>query len=185
MASETQPLLGSVKRIRAIKDLVYQGKAIRGRRFTKVDGRLGSYEIIHTAGEELECDQAFAKEAVMAGKAELVSGGNVEVIPQADGFPIYKSWLRNLSDPAPVFERCEILKPQSFGDGCHLSIGFKCRLDTATFWDRSRFCYEDETLTDQHAIRVLKLSPKKLRMSQAEQQAKTDALFSKFFPANA
>ena len=54
--------------------------------------------------------------------------------------------------------------------GLYWPAGFKCRLDTAMFFDRSRFCYEDETPTDQHHIRVFKTSPRKVRMSQAEQQ---------------
>jgi hypothetical protein len=40
-------------------------------------------------------------------------------------------------------------------------------------------------LTDQHAYRVLKLSPKKVRISQAETAGKVNAIFEKLFPATA
>jgi hypothetical protein len=183
--SETQPLLGAVKKLRAISSgIVYQGRAIRGRQQTRVDGTHGSYEIFVTEGEEFECDQDFAKQAVMSGKAVLVSGGNVEVIPQADGLNIYKSWLRNLTDPAPVFECCEVLRQMSFGDGCLLPPGFRCRLDIALA-DRTRLRYEDEQIDDLTSIRVLKPSPKKQRMSAAEQAGKINAIFEKLYPATA
>jgi hypothetical protein len=42
MSSEKQLLLGSVKRIRAILDLNYLGRSIRGRRRVKVDYKLGA-----------------------------------------------------------------------------------------------------------------------------------------------
>jgi hypothetical protein len=184
MASETE-LLGSVKRIRAILDLVYLGRSVRGRRRVKLDGKLGAYEILITEGEEFECDQTFAKEAVMSGKAVIVSGGQVEVIPQEDGFPIYQSWVRDPAAAAvPVFEKCELLKSHFFGDGCLLEKGSKVRLDIAST-PRTSICYEDEQQTESHAIRVLKISPKKLRMSQSEQQGKINAIFSQLFPANA
>jgi hypothetical protein len=184
MASETQPLLGAVKKIRAIKDLVYQGKAIRGRRFTRVDGKLGAYDITETPGEEFECDQNFAREAVMSGNATLLSGGQVEVVPQADGFPIYQCWVRDPAAAASNFEKCELLKPHFFGDGCHLPVGSKVRLDISLA-ARSSICYEGEQLNDSHSIRIFRISPQKVRVSQAETAGKVNALFAKFFPANA
>jgi hypothetical protein len=179
--SETQPLPGAVKRVRAIKDLVYQGKAIRGRRLVRTDGKLGSYDITETPGEELECNQAFAKEVIMNGKAVLVSGGAVEVIPQADGFPIYKSWIKNLSDPDPIFEKCELLKPLFLGDGCHLPEGAKIRIDVRP-WDRREYFYSDETQQDQHRFRVLAPSPKRTRLNAIEQSTMVAQLMAKVFP---
>lgn len=185
MASETQapPLPGAVKKIRAITDMVYLGRLIRGRRFERTDqGKLGAYDVKRIEGEEFECDQSFAKGVVMSGKAEPVSGGLVDVVEQPDGYPIYQRWVRNPSDPVPVYERCELLKPLWFGDGCLLPVGTKCRLDVSQC-DRSKLCYEDTELQPGwHAYRVLKPSPKKVRMSQAEQQGKINALYSKFFP---
>jgi hypothetical protein len=75
--SETQPLLGAVKKIRAIKDLVYLGRSIRGRRCTKIDGQKGAYDIVTTEGEEFECDQAFAKEAGFVMR--VVPGNDITV----------------------------------------------------------------------------------------------------------
>ena len=184
MASESQPLLGSVKRIRAIKDLVYQGKAIRGRRRTRIDGTLGAYDINIIEGEEFECDQDFAKEVCMSGKATLLSGGQVEVIPQADGCPVYQSWVRDPAAPAPLYERVELLKPFFFGDGCHLPIGSRIRLDLVAYRP-TMLCYEDTERTDDHGVRVLKPSPKKMRVSQADQASKISAMWEKLFPAAA
>jgi hypothetical protein len=182
MASE-KPLLGAVKKIRAIQDLVYLGRSVRGRRSERIDGEKGAYEIQRTEGEEFECDQAFAKEAVMAGKAVVVSGGQVEVVPQEDGFPIYLSWVRDPSAPAPVFERVELLRPLYFPPDFVLPKGARIRLDLSAY-KQSMLCYED-TEAGEHVFRVLKLSPRKLRMSASEQSAKLDAVFNKLFPATA
>jgi hypothetical protein len=184
MASETQPLLGSVKRIRAILDLNYKGKEIRGSRRVKVDGKLGTYEIHSTAGQTAEVDQAFAKEVVMSGKAVIVSGGQVEVVPQEDGFHIYKSWLKNLSDPAPVYECCELLKPLFLGDGCHLPAGSKIRIDVRS-WDRRKYFYSDETQQADHTFRVMAPSPKRVKLNAVEQAGKVNAIFDKLFPVTA
>jgi hypothetical protein len=99
--TQTQPLLGAVKKIRANVDLVYLGRSVRGKRKIRIDGSHGSYEIIHTPGEEFECDQAFAKEAIMSGKAELVSGGNVDVTPRRMDFPFTKIGSATRAIPSP------------------------------------------------------------------------------------
>lgn len=173
------------KKIRAISsDLVYQGRAIRGRQRTRVDGSHGSYEVFVTEGEEFECGQVFAKEAIERGAAILISGGSVDVTPMADGFPIYESWIRNPADPAPVFEPCELLRPLSFGDECILPAGSKIRLDISTT-PRTGIQYEDDEQNDSHSIRVFKISPRKVRISQAETAGKVNAIFEKLFPATA
>jgi hypothetical protein len=182
MASE-KPLLGAVKKIRAIRDLVYLGRSVRGRRKVRVDHKLGAYDETMTPGEEFECEQAFAKEAVMAGKAELVSGGQVEVVHQEDGFPIYLSWVRDPAAPPPVFERVELFRPLFFPPDCVLPKGFKCRLDLSPY-KQSMLCYEDTEMNPElHGFRVLKLSPKKLKMTASEQAGKVNAIFDKLFPA--
>jgi hypothetical protein len=183
MASETQPLPGAVKTIRAIKDLVYLGRSIRGRRRQRIEGKLGAYEETITPGETVEVDHA--KEAVMSGRAEVVSGGQVEVIPQANDFPIYLSWVRDPSALAPVFERVEVLRPLYFPPDCILPKGFKCQLDLVAY-KPSQLCYEDTEFNPElHTFRVLKLSPKKLKMTASEQAGKVNAIFDKLFPANA
>lgn len=57
----------------------------------------------------------------------------MEVIPQDDGFPIYKSWIRNASDPDPVYECCELLSPLFLANGCHLPTGTKIRIDVRVY----------------------------------------------------
>jgi hypothetical protein len=182
---KTPELLGVTKRVRAIATIVYQGTEYRGRQRERVEyGKAGAYDIVETPGEEFECDQAFAKEAVMSGKAVLVSGGQVDVIIlQGDAeFPLYQSWIRNPADPEPVFERCVLLKPTWFGTDCLLEKGSKCRLDISTT-PRTSICYEDDQQNDSHTIRISKLSPKKVRISQAETAGKVNAIFAKMFPA--
>jgi hypothetical protein len=180
---KTHEILGTTKVVRAIKDVVYQAKEYRGRKRERVDGKDGSYDFVEThVGDQFACDASFAKQAENAGQVVLLSGGRVTVTEPESEFPIYARWNRNLSDPPPVYERCELLKPLWLGDGCLLPEGFRCRLDVQLA-ERTRLCYEDEQQTDAHAIRVLKLSPKKIRISQAEQAGKVNALFDKFFPA--
>lgn len=189
MSGKTLELLGAVKTVRAIRDVVYNGAEYRGRKRERVDGQNGSYEIIEThPGDVFECDAGFAKRAENAGEIVLLSGGRVDVVPQADGFPIYRSWIRNISDPDPAFEKCELLRPMSFGDGCLLEPGTKLRLDTTTFWERSRFCYADEPLTDQHAVRVLRASPVRVKSDAAELSSRVGVMWKKLYgdtPANA
>jgi hypothetical protein len=186
MSKPSEKILGATKHVRAVKDVVYQAKEYRGRKRERVDDKDGAYHFEEThPGDDFTCDAAWAKQAENAGEIVLLSGGRVTVTEQKDGFPIYQSWLRNPSDPAPVFERCELLKPMFFGEGCHLPTGTKCRLDVSLA-DRSRLCYEDTKFQPElHAYRVLRLSPKKLRISQEEQVGKVNAIFEKLFPANA
>jgi hypothetical protein len=181
---KTPELPGATKVVRAIKDLVYLGRSVRGRRYERIDGKLGAYEINRVEGEEFECDQEFAKRVCMNGSAVLVSGGAVEVTPQADSFPIYQSWIRDPAARAPIFECVELLKPMWFGDGCLLEKGSKVRLDISST-PRASLCYEDDQLQPEHTLRLFKLSPKKLRVSAAEQAAKVNAMYNKLFPAAA
>jgi hypothetical protein len=181
MASETLTIPGSVKKIRAKVDLQYRGRTISGIRRTRVDGEKGAYEIFTTEGEEFECDQAFAKEAVMSGQAELLEGGMCEVLAEKDGFHRYTDW--RVKDGAnAVYERVEYLKNGGMAGGPYWQPGFKCRVDVSQC-DRASFCYEDETPNQWHVFRVLKVSPKKVRMSQSEQQGKINAIYTKLFPA--
>ena len=183
MSKPHETILGAVKKVRAIRDLVYQGKEYRGRHRERVDEKNGSYYFAEThAGDEFECDAVFAKQAEDAGEIVLLSGGRVTVIEQKDGLHIYKNWLHNLSDPEPVFERCELLRVLSFGDGCLLPVGFKCRLDTATFFDRSRFCYQDETQSEFHTVRVLKASPKRIKLDATELSNRVGVMWKKLYP---
>jgi hypothetical protein len=182
---KTSELPGTTKVVRAISsDLVYQGGAIRGRQRTRIDGPNNSYEIFVTEGEIVEgVDQGTSKDWVTSGRAELLSGGRVTVTDDPkDGFPTYQSWVRDPSAPEPVFEKCELLKPMWFGDGCLLEKGSKVRLDISTT-SRTSICYEDDQQNDSHTIRIPKLSPKKVRISQAETAGKVNAIFAKMFPA--
>jgi hypothetical protein len=183
MASETLTIPGSIKTIRAKVNLQYRGRTISGRQRTRVDGEKGAYEIHTTPGETAEVDQAFAKEAVMSGKAELLEGGMCEVVAEQDGFNRYTDWRAKDGEGA-VYERVEYLKNGAMAGGPYWGPGFKARVDISQC-DRSSFCYEDETPNQWHAFRVLKVSPKKVRMSQAEQQGKINAIYSKLFPATA
>jgi hypothetical protein len=180
--SKTLELLGSVKVIRAISDLTYKGKLIRGRRNDRTDGKGGAYEIVSTPGEELEVEQSFGKLTVLSGKAELVSGGYCEVVFEQDGYHRYTDWRRKDSDPAPIYERVEFLKQGGMAGGPFWPAGFKCRLDANTFLDRSTICYEDEQQTDYHTIRVLKPSPKQVQLNAIEQAGMVKTMWSKLFP---
>jgi hypothetical protein len=183
--SETQPLLGTIKTVRAIRDVVYKGTAYRGRKRERVDEKNRGYYFIEThPGDQFTCDALFAKQAENNGEIVLLSGGRVTVTEQKDGFHTYQSWIKNASDPDPVYERCELLSPLFLGDGCHLPTGTKIRIDVRVY-DRSQYFFSDETQNYQHRIRVLAASPKRTRLNAVEQAGKVNALFDKFFPATA
>ena len=177
--SETK-LLGSSKVVRAVTDLNCRGKLIRGRQRTRVDGKLGSFEIIETPGETAEIDALFAKDLVANGSAILIEGGYCSVIPEADGFNRYVAWNPQRTKPE-VYECVETLCTVAWA-GMFFPKGAKIRLDINQF-DRGYYCYSDETLLYSHQLRVQKQSPKKVRISQEEQAQKLNAVFEKMFPA--
>jgi hypothetical protein len=180
---KTPELLGAVKVVRAIKDVVYKGTAYRGRKKERFDGKNGSYDIVEThPGDEFTCDAVWAKQAENAGEVVLLSGGRVTITESMSEFPIYERWQHNASDPVPVYERCELLKPMWFGDGCLLPAGTKCRLDVGQC-DRSKLCYEDTELEPElHAFRILRPSPPRAKSDAAELAKRAGVLWQKAYP---
>jgi hypothetical protein len=182
MSTKTLEIPGTMKTIRAIRDLEYRGKIIVGRRKVRIDHKFGAYEETLNPGETAVVEQTFAKEVVMSGLAELLEGGMCEVVAEKDGFHRYTDWRRKPEDPVPIYERVEFLKAGGMPGGPYWQAGFKCRLDITTFWDRSRVCYEDQTATDQHSIRILKPSPIKVKMNAIELATRVGVMWKKLYP---
>jgi hypothetical protein len=182
MSTKTLEIPGTMKTIRAIRDLEYRGKTIVGRHKIRIDGKHGAYEETITPGMTAEVDQVFAKGVVMDGRAELLEGGLCEVVPEKDGYHRYTDWRRRPEDPPPVYERVEFLKPSGMAGGPYWEAGFKCRVDITTFYDRSRVCYEDETPTSQHSIRIFRPSPVKVKLNAAELANRVGVLWAKAYP---
>jgi hypothetical protein len=105
----------------------------------------------------------------------------VTVTEPKSEFPIYKRWNSNPSDPVPVFERCELLHPLWFGEGCFLPAGTKCRLDVALV-DRIKIRYEDDAQNPDQTIRIFKISPKKLKITAAEVANRVGVMWAKLYP---
>jgi hypothetical protein len=180
MASETLTIPGSIKTIRAKVDLQYRGRTISGIRRTRIDGEKGAYEIIMAPGAIAEVDQVFAKEVVMSGKAELLEGGMCEVVEEVDGFHRYTDW-RVTDGEGAVYEKVEYLKNGAMAGGPYWGPGFKARVDISQC-DRASYCFEDETPNQWHAVRVLKPSPKRVKMDAAEQSHKVSTMWKKLYP---
>jgi hypothetical protein len=178
-----EQILGSEKTVRAIaENLVYRGRAIRGRRRTKVDGKFGAFDIVETPGETFTCDADFAREAINTGKVEYLSGGLCSVLAEKDGFHRYVPW-NSQSEHVPQYERCETLHTIAWA-GLFFPAGYSLRIDINQF-DRPYYCFEDETAGVARQLRVLKLSPKKVKLDAAEQAGMVAKLMAAVFPAAA
>ena|ERR1700738_1306783 len=182
--SKSHEILGAVKTIRAVKDLVYQGKEYRGRRRERIDGQEGSYDIVTTPGEEFQCDQDFARAALDKGEAEYVAGGLCDVIAESDGMNRYTPWNKSFWLPqneTDAYDCVEVLRDVGF---CGLSFPakFKCRLDRRQF-DRTTYVYQNEPEQYGTLFRVLKPSPQKIKATAAEQSTMVAQLMAKVFPA--